>query len=51
MAVDFPRLWAVVPRQAGLVQPIQLATYADHEDTSDGKPIVVYHLISTIGTS
>jgi hypothetical protein len=42
-------LWAIVPKQAGSVVPIQLATYADEQGTLDGKPIVVHHLIATIG--
>ncbi|HET6168805.1 MAG TPA: hypothetical protein VFE01_01440 [Terracidiphilus sp.] len=41
-------LWAVIPRQAGSVEAIKLATYADEEGTLDGKPIVVHHLIATI---
>ncbi len=42
-------LWAIVPKQAGSIAPIQLATYADEQGTLDGKPIVVHHLIATIG--
>ncbi len=41
-------LWAIIPRQAGSVQPIQLATYADEQGTLDGKPIPVHHLVATI---
>jgi hypothetical protein len=41
-------LWAIVPKQAGSVAPIQLATYADEQGTLDGKPIVVHHLMATI---
>jgi hypothetical protein len=41
-------LWAVIPKQAGSVSPIQLATYRDEEGTLDGKPITVHHLIATI---
>ena len=42
-------LWAIIPKQAGSVEPIQLATYADEQGTLDGRPIAVHHLIATIG--
>jgi hypothetical protein len=41
-------LWAILPKQAGSVQPVQLATYPDQEGTLDGKPITVHHLVATI---
>ncbi|UWZ85487.1 hypothetical protein [Occallatibacter riparius] len=41
-------LWAVIPKQAGSVQAIQLATYADEQGTLDGKAITVHHLAATI---
>jgi hypothetical protein len=41
-------LWAIIPKQAGSVEPVQLATYADQQGTLDGKPIVVHHLVATI---
>jgi len=41
-------LWAIIPKQAGTIEPIQLATYADELGTLDGKPIVVHHLIATV---
>jgi hypothetical protein len=41
-------LWAIIPKQAGSVAPIQLATYADQQGTLDGKPILVHHLVATI---
>jgi hypothetical protein len=41
-------LWAIVPKQAGSVTPISLATYADEQGTLDGKPIAVHHLVATI---
>lgn len=41
-------LWAIIPKQAGSVQPIQLATYADEQGTLDGKPISVHRLVATI---
>jgi hypothetical protein len=41
-------LWAIIPKQAGSIEPVQLATYADQEGTLDGKPIPVHHLIATI---
>jgi hypothetical protein len=42
-------LWAIVPKQAGSVEAIHLATFADEQGTLDGKPIVVHHQIATIG--
>ena len=41
-------LWAIIPKQAGSVVPIKLATYADEKGTIDGKPIDVHHLVATI---
>ncbi len=41
-------LWAVIPKQAGSVLPLVLATYADEKGTLDGKPIAVHHLVATI---
>ena len=41
-------LWAIIPKQAGSVAPIQLATYPDEKGTLDGKPIGVHHLVATI---
>jgi len=42
-------LWAILPKQAGSIEAIQLATYADEQGTLDGKPVAVHHLIATIG--
>lgn len=42
-------LWVVIPRNAGSVEQVQLATYADEKGTFDGKPIAVHHLIATCG--
>lgn len=41
-------LWAIIPKQAGSVDPIELATYPDEHGTLDGKPVTVHHLIATI---
>jgi hypothetical protein len=41
-------LWAIVPKGAGSIAPIQLATYADEQGALDGKPITVHHLKATI---
>lgn len=41
-------LWAIIPKKAGSIEPVQLATYADEQGTLDGKPIDVHHLIATI---
>ncbi len=42
-------LWAVIPKQAGSVEAVTLATYADEQGTLDGKPVAVHHLVATIG--
>jgi hypothetical protein len=41
-------LWAIIPKGAGSIAPIQLATYADEQGAIDGKPITVHHLKATI---
>jgi hypothetical protein len=41
-------LWAIVPKEAGSIEPVQLATYPDQEGTLEGKPITVHHLLATI---
>lgn len=41
-------LWAIVPKQTGSVDPVQLATYADLQGTLNGRPITVHHLVATI---
>jgi len=41
-------LWAIIPKQAGSIEPVQLATYSDEQGTLDGKPVTVHHLIATI---
>jgi len=41
-------LWAIIPKRAGSIEPIQLATYADEYGTLDGKPIAAHHLVATI---
>jgi hypothetical protein len=42
-------LWAIIPKKAGSVAPVQLATLPDELGTLDGNPIVVHHLQATIG--
>jgi hypothetical protein len=42
-------LWAILPKKAGTIEPIQLATLADEQGALDGKPVVVHHLVATIG--
>ncbi len=45
-------LWAIIPKQAGSISPVQLATYADEQGTLDAQPVTVHHLVATIaGTS
>lgn len=41
-------IWAIIPKQAGLTEPIQLATYRDEEGTLNGRSIAVHHLVATI---
>lgn len=41
-------LWAILPKQAGSVQAVELATYPDEHGTLDGKAISVHHLVATI---
>jgi len=41
-------LWAVIPKKAGSIEPVELATRADEQGTLDGKPIAVHHLVATI---
>jgi hypothetical protein len=44
-------LWAILPKKAGTIEPIQLATLADEQGALDGKPVVVHHLVATIGSA
>lgn len=41
-------LWAILPKQSGSIEPIQLATLADQNGKLDGKEITVHHLVATI---
>ncbi len=41
-------LWAILPKQAGSVEAVQLATYSDERGTLAGKPVTVHHLVATI---
>ena len=41
-------LWAIIPKQAGSIAPIQLATLPDEQGTVNGSPIAVHHLVATI---
>jgi len=41
-------LWAILPINAGTIEPVLLATYPDQQGTLDGKPIPVHHLVATI---
>ncbi len=44
-------LWAIIPKQAGSIQAVQLATYPDERGTLDGNPVPVHHLVATIAQS
>jgi hypothetical protein len=41
-------LWVIIPKKAGSISPVQLATYADERGTLNGKPITVHHLEAAI---
>jgi hypothetical protein len=41
-------LWAIIPKQAGSIAPIQLATFPDERGTLNGRLINVHHLVATI---
>jgi hypothetical protein len=41
-------LWVILPKSAGSIVPVQLATYADQQGKLDGNPITVHHLVATI---
>jgi hypothetical protein len=41
-------LWAILPKNAGSIEPVRLATYADQQGTLDGRPITVHHLVATV---
>ncbi|HET6170133.1 MAG TPA: hypothetical protein VFE01_08130, partial [Terracidiphilus sp.] len=41
-------LWAIIPKQAGSIEAVRLATYPDEQGTSNGIPITVHHLVATI---
>ncbi len=44
-------LWAVIPKKAGTVEAVQLATFADQQGTLNGRAIPVHHLVATIAGS
>ena len=41
-------LWAILPKQAGSIEQVKLATYPNQQGTLDGKAIAVHHLVATI---
>ena len=41
-------LWAIIPKQSGSVEAVQLATLPDEQGTLNGSPIPVHHLVATI---
>jgi hypothetical protein len=41
-------IWAILPKNAGTIEPVQMATYPDQGGTLEGKAIVVHHLVATI---
>ncbi|KAA6461242.1 hypothetical protein DYQ86_13460 [Acidobacteria bacterium AB60] len=41
-------LWAILPKQAGSAEPVQVATYPDEQGTLNQKPITVHHVVATI---
>ena len=42
-------LWAIIPKQAGSVEAVRLATYRDEQGTLNGSSMTVHHLVATIG--
>lgn len=44
---DHAPLWLLIPRQAGVVDPVTVTTQTDEHGTLDGRPIVVHHLTAT----
>ena len=44
-------LWAIIPKQAGSIEAVQLATYPDENGTLDGKPVTAHHVAATIAAS
>ncbi len=41
-------LWAIIPKQAGSIAPVQIATLPDEHGTLDGKAITVHHVVATV---
>jgi len=41
-------LWVIIPKEAGTIDAVQVATYADEHGTLDGKPITVHHVVTTV---
>ncbi len=41
-------LWAILPKQSGSIEAVQVATYPDQQGTLDGKAVAVHHLVATI---
>ena len=41
-------LWAIIPKQAGSIEPVQVATYADEHGTLDSTGVTVHHVVATI---
>jgi hypothetical protein len=41
-------LWVILPKEAGSIEPVRLATYPDEDGTLDGMPIAVHHLEAAI---
>jgi hypothetical protein len=40
-------LWAIVPKQAGRIEAVQLATYPDEQGSMNGQPVTVHHVVAT----
>ena len=40
-------LWAIIPKQAGSIETVQLATYPDEHGTLNGQPVTVHHVVAT----
>lgn len=41
-------LWVILPKEAGSIEPVRLATYPDEDGVLEGKPVAVHHLVAMI---
>ncbi|HVU47078.1 MAG TPA: hypothetical protein VHD85_13190 [Terracidiphilus sp.] len=41
-------LWAILPKNSGSIEPVELTTYPDQQGTLDGEALAVHHMVATI---